>query len=119
MSENGPMSEDWIAIAELERVPRVGPLCLRHEDKKIVLFREGERVFALEDFCPHVGGALSKGVREGLTVTCPMHHVLYSLTTGAALSEPNWGPANTFPVRIVDGHVEIDWSKRRYPASHR
>jgi nitrite reductase/ring-hydroxylating ferredoxin subunit len=110
---------EWIEVARLEEVPPDGPKCVAHGDKRIALFRAGDRVYALEDFCPHVGAKLSEGRREQLTVECPWHHVVYSLSTGAALSQPNWGPAHTFPVRVVDGAIEIDWSKRRYPAAHR
>ncbi|MCA9611008.1 MAG: Rieske (2Fe-2S) protein [Myxococcales bacterium] len=108
----------WVPIAELDDVPPDGRRCFQHEDKKLVVFRVGDDVHVLEDFCPHVGAPLSEGKREALTIECPWHHVVYSLTTGAALSEPSWGPASRFPARVVDGVIEIDWSKRRYPFPH-
>lgn len=113
-----PPTEDWIDLAALDDIPAAGALSVTHGDKKIALFRHGDRIFALEDWCPHIGAMLSKGVHEKLTITCPLHGVVYSLTTGAALSEPNWGPARRFPARVSGGRVEIDWSKRRYTFRH-
>lgn len=112
------MPAEWIDIASLDDVPEDGALSVEHEDKTIAVFRRDDRVWALEDWCPHIGAKLSDGTRDNLTIKCPLHGVVYSVCTGAALSEPNWGPARTLPTRTVDGRVEIDWSKRRYTFAH-
>lgn len=110
--------QEWVAIAEAEEVPTSQGMSVEYEDKKIALFKVADRIYALEDWCPHVGAELSKGSCEGLMLTCPWHNVVYSLSTGAALSEDNYGPARVFPVRIREGKVEIDWSQRRYTHKH-
>ena len=110
--------EEWVDVAAVQDLPEGGALSVTHLDKKIVIFKHEDRVFALEDWCPHVGAMLSEGVRDNLTIQCPLHGVIYSVTTGVALNEPNWGPARAFPARIVKDRVEIDWKKRRYTIPH-
>ena len=110
--------DDWVPVALEDALPPDAVLSVCHEDKRIVLFRRGDKVYALEDWCPHIGAMLSKGTFDQFTIQCPLHGVVYSVTTGAALSDPNWGPARPFPARIRDGAIEIDWSKRAYTIPH-
>jgi len=44
-----------------------------------------ERLFAVQSFCPHLGGPLFQGTISGETVTCPWHHWRFSLATGRRL----------------------------------
>jgi nitrite reductase/ring-hydroxylating ferredoxin subunit len=64
---------------QLGQKPRAITLC----GEKIVLVREGDRVYALHDRCPHRGIPLSQGRREfpGM-LTCPYHGWTYDVKTG-------------------------------------
>ncbi len=54
----------------------------------IALFREGNRVFALDDECPHRGGSLSAGELRGGAVFCPLHAWPFDVASGACLEFP-------------------------------
>ena len=56
----------------------------------IVLARVGERYFAGENSCPHMGGDLSVGVLEGTVITCPRHHSRFDLTDGHVVRWTDW-----------------------------
>ena len=78
----------------------------------VALFRTGDtEVFAAADRCPHKGGPLSEGIVHGQSVTCPLHNMVFDLTTGQARGEAM--QIQTHALRIEDGRVLIDGAKLR------
>jgi phenylpropionate dioxygenase-like ring-hydroxylating dioxygenase large terminal subunit len=60
---------------------------------RIALFREGDRVFALHNRCPHRGIPLSVGRREAAgTISCAYHGWTYDLATGDLVAVLTDGP---------------------------
>ncbi len=57
---------------------------------KIVLARVGDRYYAANNRCPHLGGNLSAGKLEGTIVTCPWHHSQFDLTDGHVVRWTDW-----------------------------
>src|SRR5262245_249924 len=51
------------------------------------LFLVGERVRAVQSFCPHLQGPLFQGTLSGATITCPWHQWCFSLEDGARLDQ--------------------------------
>ena len=49
---------------------------------EIAVFWDGERVGALDNYCPHEGAMLSHGVVELGQVVCPLHAAVFDVTTG-------------------------------------
>src|SRR2546422_10850419 len=45
-------------------------------------FMTGERVFALDNRCPHMGFPLDRGSVEDGTLTCHWHHARFDLASG-------------------------------------
>lgn len=81
-------------------------LALRIEGKDIALFNVDGELSAIENACPHAGGALSSGRLSGCIVTCPSHGLRFNVSTGAHVSSPELAVA-TFPVKVVDGKVLV------------
>ncbi len=67
----------------------------------------GGRFFAVSPVCPHEEGPLAEGWLEGDTVVCPWHGYNFDLTSGACLVDDGLA-ITTYPVRIVDGAVEVE-----------
>jgi len=98
----------WIDIAALEDIPLRGARTLRTPEGCVAVFRtHDDRVFALDDRCPHKGGPLSDGMVHGHTVTCPLHAWVFDLETGRAQGADE-GAVATYPAQIVAGRVLID-----------
>ena len=53
------------------------------------LYVDGERVFCLQPFCPHMDGPLFEGSIADGEVTCPWHGWRYRLETGERTDEPD------------------------------
>jgi len=89
----------WIAIGSITDIPRRGARCVNTPMGKIGVFRTGEdKVFAIEDHCPHKGGPLTQGIVHGASVTCPLHNWVVSLETGLAQGADE-GAVKTIPVK--------------------
>lgn len=101
------MSE-WVDIGCLEDVPRRGARCIKTPLGKIAVFRTADdRVFAIDDRCPHRAGPLSQGIVHGAAVTCPLHNWVFSLETGMAQGADE-GAVRTYPLRLQQSRILID-----------
>lgn len=57
------------------------------DGRSFVVVRSGERRFACENRCLHVGVRLSDGFQRGAVLECRWHHWTYDLSTGAVGAE--------------------------------
>lgn len=97
----------WIAIGQLSDIPQRGARCIKTPHGKVAVFRTGDdRVFAIEDHCPHMGGPLSQGIVHGASVTCPLHNWVISLETGKAQGADE-GAVRTIPLKTEGGTIYI------------
>ena len=93
------MSE-WIEVGKVADIPRLGARVVETPDGNIGVFRTAEdKVFALRDRCPHLGGPLSQGIVHGEQVSCPLHNWKIELATGSAVA-PDEGCAVRYPVKL-------------------
>lgn len=97
----------WIPIGSISDIPQRGARCVETPLGRIAIFRTAEdRVFALDDHCPHKGGPLSQGIIHGAAVTCPLHNWVISLETGKALGADE-GCVRTIPIKVEDDKIFI------------
>jgi nitrite reductase (NADH) small subunit len=99
-----PMDSDcivvWRDVGALDDIPRQGARTVARPCGAVAVFRTlDDRVFALEDECPHKGGRLSQGIVHGESVTCPLHNWVIGLADGKA-AEPDEGCARVVPVKL-------------------
>jgi len=97
----------WFTIGTIDEIPPRGARCVNTPQGTIGVFRTADdRIFAIEDRCPHRGGPLSRGIVHGAAVTCPLHNWVISLETGEAQGADK-GTVKTIPVRVVNGWISI------------
>ena len=102
----------YLPICTLEDIPPLGARRFNRTDGKVIaIFRNADdKVFALQDKCPHKGGPLSQGIVFGESVACPLHNWCISLNDGGA-TLPDVGQVEKFAVRVNNATVELDpWS---------
>ena len=104
---------DWIDIAPLESIPPRGARVVKTALGCVAIFRTAEdKVFAIDDACPHKKGPLSEGIVHGNAVTCPLHNWVISLETGMAQGADN-GAVNTYEIRVENGRILLDATRLR------
>ena len=105
-----------IDIAALSDIPPQGARVVRTPPGCIAIFRtSNDRVFALDDRCPHKGGPLSEGIVHGTSVTCPLHNWVFDMATGQAQGADS-GSVATHPVRVENGRIWLDATMIRHVA---
>ncbi len=101
----------WIDIAALDDIPARGARVVKTAQGCIAVFRtHDDRVFALDDACPHKNGTLSEGIVHGAAVTCPLHNWVINLETGMAEGADE-GQVATYQIRVENGRILLDASR--------
>jgi len=99
---------NFLDIGGLDDIPQQGARVVKTENGCIAVFRTAmDRVYALDDKCPHKGGPLSNGIQHGESVTCPLHNWVFDLNSGEAQGADE-GFVQTYPVLVEAGRILID-----------
>ncbi len=77
--------------------------------KPMAVARIGDRFFAVNSICPHMGGPLSCGKIEHGKVHCPWHGWAFDLESGQS---PNGHHIDHYEVKVEDGEVKVGWVKK-------
>ncbi len=95
-------------VARLSELPERCGWRVTVGDRDLALFRRGERVFALDDVCPHRGGSLAHGdVRDGV-VYCSLHAWPFHIPSGSCLEHEGVSvPTHRVTVEGDDVWVEL------------
>ena len=103
------MNDDrnWIDVAAAEAVPPGSYEVAETDDHVVAVFNIGGDFFAIEDICTHDGEELTGGPVDGDQIVCPRHGARFCLRTGKALTPPAYEDLPTYPVRVVDGRVQV------------
>lgn len=82
-------------------------------DVKLILLKAWGEVFAYEDVCPHERYPLSQGELDGDVLICSKHLWEFEIRTGMHISQLKLAERNltAYPVRIIDGQVEVDLAR--------
>ncbi len=98
----------WIDIAALDDVPPRGARVVKTAHGCVAIFRTAQdRVYAIDDACPHKKGPLSEGIVHGTAVTCPLHNWVIDLQTGMAQGADE-GHVNTYEIKVENGRILLD-----------
>jgi 3-phenylpropionate/trans-cinnamate dioxygenase ferredoxin subunit len=87
------------------------------QSRGILLARVGDRYYAADNRCPHMGGKLSQGKLEGTVVTCPRHGSQFDLRDGKVVRWLKGGVSSIAgkllkPPRPIATHpVKVDGDK--------
>lgn len=73
----------------------------------VCIVKSGDRINAITDTCPHLGGPLSEGKLDGDVIQCPWHGSQLSIEDGSVVGGPTTYPARVFDVRVREGQVEV------------
>lgn len=98
----------WLDVVSIDELTP-GTRCVIDADGvAVAVFNIGGEYFAIKDECTHDGGELANGEVEGEVIICPRHGARFSIRTGAVLGPPAYEDVRTFPVRVVQGKVQVE-----------
>ncbi len=99
------MPQHEVEIAVLETIEPGGMRQVDVDGEKILLVRDGDAVHAVGAACPHAGGPLAEGVRNGDRIVCPWHKAAFCIRTGAVLDPPALDALPRYDVRLDAGRI--------------
>lgn len=98
---------NWIDIAALSDIPVRGARVIKTRIGCVAIFRTiDNKVFAIDDACPHKQGPLSDGMVHGNAVTCPLHNLVINLETG--MTADGKSGVNTYEITVKKGRILLD-----------
>lgn len=100
----------FTAVTAIENIPKKGFACFSAGEKALVICRFRDELFALENLCSHAQSTFDDGRLRGYRLMCPLHGGSFDIRDGSAVGAPATQPIRSFPVRVVDGMVEVDIS---------
>ncbi len=102
-----PAGERLVHIGPIEELRQRQPRVVSAGGRTIVLFVQGDDVYALDNRCPHMGFPLSRGTVSDGILTCHWHHARFDLAGGCTF-DPFADDVPTFAVEIREGEVYLD-----------
>ncbi len=95
---------------------------IKVDEQEVFLAKVGNKIYAADNICPHMGGKLGQGKLEGTVVTCPRHASKFDLIDGRVIRWTDWTgikasvsrlfraprPIITYPVKVDGDNVLIE-----------
>ncbi|NER94419.1 MAG: Rieske (2Fe-2S) protein [Symploca sp. SIO1B1] len=114
MSSN---TKNYVRVAQLTDVQAAGYLVVHTQGQAIALFSEGDKIYAIDNRCPHMGFPLDRGTVKNCILTCHWHHARFDLNSGGTFD--GWADdVRSFPVQLQAGEVWVDLAPPLDPLVH-
>lgn len=106
---NEAKPKDWTPVLEEAQLAEGTPVRVEVDGTGILLYRRGDRMFAIGSRCSHAGGPLEEGEVDAgsLCVTCPWHQSVFRLEDGDVVHGPASVPQAAYDVRSESSKIEV------------
>ena len=108
---HNPSKCDFYEVAAVDNLPNGERLFVEIGEYFLVVFNIAGQFYALEDLCSHDDGPLGDGDLEYHEVICPRHGARFDVRDGRALTPPAVEAIPAYPVRVVDGKIQVGLPK--------
>jgi 3-phenylpropionate/trans-cinnamate dioxygenase ferredoxin subunit len=99
---------EFIPVASVADLPRGERMFIEIDHETIVVFNIAGQYFAIADVCSHDNGPVGDGEFDGeFEISCPRHGANFDVRTGKALTFPAVEDIPAYPVRVVEGEIEM------------
>jgi nitrite reductase/ring-hydroxylating ferredoxin subunit len=106
-----------VPVASLPALKSAGCVVTQAGGHTIAVFLHQDRVFAVDNRCPHMGFPLDRGTCGDGILTCHWHHARFDLASGGTFDL--WADdLPVFPVEVRGDQVFVDLARRTDPEHH-
>lgn len=77
-----------VRVCGVDELPLEGAKLVSLQGREIALINHQQRFYAIENYCPHIGGPLGLGQVKNGIITCPWHRFRFDLRTGRSVTNP-------------------------------
>ncbi len=96
----------WISVGDAQTVAKARKTVIEVEGYEVLVLAHDDNLYAFQNRCIHKQRELAKGVVLNGKLVCPGHQWAFALDSGYEAVKEECQPM--FPVRVVDGIVEVD-----------
>ena len=100
----------FVPVLTLAEIPQGTMQTRVLQGREIVFCHTREGVFALDNICTHAHARMCEGRLRATRLVCPLHGASFDIRDGRVLGPPAVVPLATYPVRVVNGTIEISLS---------
>ena len=104
---SGGAEAGWVRVAARGELAAGEALGVEAGGRSIAIYDCDGELFATDNICTHAYACLSDGWLDGNTIECPLHAARFDVRTGQVLDPPATEDLKTYPVRLVDGDIEV------------
>lgn len=97
----------WVNVIDEASLPLGSYQVVDWNGLSLLIFNLNGEFYALKNLCTHEDQSLEGGEIAGEEIICPWHGAGFCIKTGAATRPPAFTGVKTFPVRLVDGKIQI------------
>ncbi|MBN1303178.1 MAG: non-heme iron oxygenase ferredoxin subunit [Anaerolineales bacterium] len=109
--KKSPQEVEFYEVADQADLSNGERLFIEIDGKPIVVFNIAGNIYAVGDVCTHDDGPLGDGDLEDHNIVCPRHGAAFDVRTGKAVQMPAVVDIPAYPVRVLDGKIEIGLPK--------
>lgn len=78
----------YTPVAKVADIPEGQGVAYAVNGRMVAVFKEKDKIFAIDDFCPHMGASLAGGFVENGVVACPWHAWRFCIYDGKWCDNP-------------------------------
>jgi 3-phenylpropionate/trans-cinnamate dioxygenase ferredoxin subunit len=108
-----PAELEFVPIADASELPPGERLYAAIDEDQIIIFNLGGYLYAIGDVCSHDGNVLDDAPVEDTVIVCPRHGARFDVRNGKAVALPAVVDIPAYPVRIMDGQIEVGVPKQK------
>jgi naphthalene 1,2-dioxygenase system ferredoxin subunit len=97
----------WVRAAARSDLAEGEVIGVEVAGRSIALYDAEGNLFATDNICTHAYACLSDGWLDGEVIECPLHAARFDIRSGKVLDPPATEDLKTYPVRIVDGEIQV------------
>ena len=104
------MSDDWIEVCATGDVDEEDVIRFDHGENTFCIYNTSKGFYATDGYCTHEEEHLEYGIVEDTIIECPLHQGRFDIPTGKALGAPVCVDLKTYPVKIVNDRVLVNFT---------
>ena len=107
----------FMRAASLTELRKTGLLTVQIDGHTVALFEHADKVYGVDNRCPHMGFPLDKGsVQDGI-LTCYWHYARFDLATGGTFDQFA-DDVRAFPIEVRGDEIFVDVTLHHDPRTH-
>ena len=98
---------EWIDVVAASALAESEHVLIEVDYEPVAVFNLNGQFYAIADRCSHDNNEVASGIIDGDEIICPRHGARFCLKTGQVKCAPAYEDIASYPVRVVDGRLQV------------